>query len=122
MENNTMDKVDLTNLKIGDTVHLRCGGSIVVRSYEEECNMGSCYVNGIGYLPNGEHDTAHMELDIISITPKPEPKRIKGWLNIYPSNTKIGDRLYNNRDEANINAHSSRFACIQIDVAEGEGL
>jgi hypothetical protein len=115
--------IDLTNLKVGDTVHLRCGGSIVVKDYVEECRMGSCYVNGIGYLPNGEHDTAHSEFDIISITPKPEPKRIKGWVNLWRDghNIRIG-YLWDTKEQALGAGVEASIACIYIDVAEGEGI
>jgi hypothetical protein len=102
-----MDKVDLSNLKVGDTVHLRCGGSIVV----DDRFLRVAYTPDGQYIPNMEH-----HFDIISITPKPEPRRIKGWAYINKHNDISG--LYNRKP-----ASCDNFkALIYIDVAEGEGL
>lgn len=57
------------------------------------------------------------------LTNAPAPKkRIHGWINIYPS-TCSG--LYDTRERADSRAATAvadRIACIEIDVAEGEGL
>lgn len=56
--------VDLTNLKIGDTVHLRCGGDLTVNK-----ELLSVYKEQDGGY--SEYREEH-PFDIISITPKPE--------------------------------------------------
>ena len=50
----------------------------------------------------------------------PKPKRIKGWINVYPYCYIYG--LYPTKKEADENADPQRIACIEIDVEEGEGL
>ncbi|MGG7581717.1 hypothetical protein [Rhizobium sp. Nf11,1] len=53
-----------------------------------------------------------------------EPKRIKGWLNVYPENDESFDivKYHPTREQADVSALSTRIACIKIDVLEGEGL
>lgn len=117
--------VDLTNLKVGDMVHLRCGGSIVVgddmyRHTEWTFISGVFYLTDTGQVKNAGNKSP---FDIISITPKPEPKRIKGWLNIFDKGTT--GSLRPTREEAEdaiVGKVIPRIACVYIDVAEGEGI
>ncbi len=118
---------DLTNLKVGDTVVSRNGG---VSSIDSDFYFDDkwVFIHGIyfdvltGLVGKATDDSP---FDIVSIAPKPEPKRIKGWINLYDKNScyqGIGDALYDTRKDADNNACKSRKACIEIDVAEGEGL
>ena len=116
--------VNLTNLKVGDTVHLRCGGNIVApvdfRIDDSQLRIGGLYYD----IPTGRPTGFQFNspFDIISITPKPEPKRIKGFINVY-DNQKV--TFSATRDSADIDVVSSRYAriaCIEIDVEKGEGL
>jgi hypothetical protein len=115
--------VDLNNIKVGDTVHLRCGGSIVVGAdleFRRESfyidGLESFYIDGLEWYANGKfYSNETTPFDIISITPKPEPRRIKGWVNIY-------NDVYESKECAKRNAPRGVRACIEIDVAEGEGL
>ena len=116
-------KID--KLKLGDTIHIGCGGQIKVKTLSWGADY--VYVNGIyyekwtgvcalGYLKNGE-------LDIVSVTPAPE--RVQGWLNFYPKSTyprQVSDTLYESRAMADANAHKSRMACLEVDIWEGYGL
>lgn len=128
-------KVDLSNLKVGDTVHFRCGANIVVKDKpifapnnfqtpNPTVSFDACVwsING-RYNPYQPHP-----FDIVAVTPKPEPRRIKGWVNVY-SNTTDDSYLVvfrDSREEADENKKffdkDRRIACIYIDVAEGEGL
>ncbi|RWE44218.1 hypothetical protein [Mesorhizobium sp.] len=58
-----------------------------------------------------------------------EPKRIKGWVNIYPdvngnmpSKVIVNNCLHGTKDDADDHAMTGRIACIEIDVLEGQGL
>ncbi|MET4294738.1 hypothetical protein ABIB06_006571 [Bradyrhizobium sp. LB8.2] len=61
-----------------------------------------------------------------------EPKRIKGWVNVFLLTDKYGPNLgesitrpYATREEADKDVdrwETPRFACIEIDVLEGQGL
>lgn len=59
-----------------------------------------------------------------------EPKRIKGWINIYPSDEEEQDNpvpvrsgVHDTRDNADkLALRSRRIACIEIDVLQGHGL
>ena len=86
-----------------------------------------------GFIDGEAHNRAHVWTakgewlrckisgkDLIAEWSEPaEPKRIKGWLNIDADNMT---RLFDTRREADNGAFSDRIACIEIDVAEGEGL
>lgn len=122
-------KVDLSNLKVGDTVHFRCGANIVVKDKpifapnNFQTPKPTVSFDACVWSINGEfHLSQESPFDIVAVTPKPEPRRIKGWVNVYDVNGRIGDMLYSSKVEADANAYPSRFACIYIDVAEGEGL
>jgi hypothetical protein len=56
---------------------------------------------------------------VIPITPAPK-RRVKGWLNVYYGGIQGG--MYETRDEADTSATHDRFACIEIDCEEGQGL
>lgn len=120
--------VDLSNLKVGDTVHLRCGGSFVIEELHKA--FSSVTINGwLCYKNTGNLDSLFIiekgnPFDIISITPKPEPRRIKGWVNVYDFNNINFGNIHASKAEADkhVNRIAERIACIEIDVAEGEGL
>lgn len=112
--------VDLTNLKVGDAVNIDCGGSIVVPDnfYHDGVQThigGLCWYTKTGRF----FDWDKTPFDIISITPKPEPKRITGWANFYKRPAGTYDIMF--QEFAN-RGHENCMACIEIDVAEGEGL
>lgn len=117
--------VDLSNLQVGDTVHLRCGGSIVVpedlRILPACIKFSEIMWERNGFYNVGEHPSP---FDIVAITPKPEPKRIKGWVNVYAPRLRpiIHFSLYEQKEDADASAGQGRIACVCIDVAEGEGL
>lgn len=63
-------------------------------------------------------DDCVSDFDIIA--PWTEPKRVKGWVNVYKDGI-ISFLPYKTREEAD--AHDlGRITCIYIDVEEGEGL
>lgn len=56
-----------------------------------------------------------------------EPKRIKGWVNIYPhpnmpQDVIVNNALYETKEKADGHSVGGRIACIEIDVLEGHGL
>ncbi len=61
------------------------------------------------------------------LMPVPAPKRrIKGWLNVYPSSNGSGTcgDVHDTKEAADraIVAYSKRVACLYLDFEEGEGL
>lgn len=90
---------------------------------------------GICWTAKGKTSGWNSECDIIGAWV--EPKRIKGWVNIYPKQLGVcgttydhesdsafsfGSHHYANRDMADRYAGVNRIACIEIDVLEGAGL
>lgn len=112
--------VNLSNLKVGDTVHLDRGDSMVVPEHLLSDVYNVCF-HGHSWGLDGRYN-AHQPhpFDIVAVTPKPEPKRIRGWVNVYDEGR--GCWRYDTKEEADRNAFGSRVACVYIDVAEGEGL
>ena len=52
-----------------------------------------------------------------------EPKKLSGFVNIYPERSFSESRAYNSRKHADINASSGRIACIGLSqFDEGHGL
>ena len=69
--------------------------------------------------------------DIIGEWP-PEPKKVKGWVNVYSATSQIDSQymhvsvLYDSKQTADLCAvglqYKNRIACIPIEFTEGEGL
>lgn len=64
------------------------------------------------------HNKAH-HLDIIGEWP-PEPRKVKGWVNVYSSWEK--ELIHPDKPTADGEAGAARIACIPIEFTEGEGL
>ena len=79
--------VDLTKLKAGDTVDLRCGGKCIVhvvesgglKPFTHRVGLDECSAHS--YKENGDWGYSPTILDIIAIHPAPEPKSaVEEWL------------------------------------------
>ena len=70
--------------------------------------------------PNQPH-----KYDIIGEWP-PEPKKVKGWVNVYSLKCLEGlascENVWPSKEKANKEASRNRIACIPIEFTEGEGL
>lgn len=77
-------EVDLTKLKIGDTVVLRCGGRFVVENIRET-NMSRIIElnNDICWFTDGKIGIPPSALDIIAIEPAPEKKNVERYFAFY---------------------------------------
>lgn len=81
---------------------------IALIDYGDREDVTRARQDGMGY--SGAH----------RLTNAPAPKkRIKGWMNVYY--TQTGGVIWPSREGA-VQAAPNRFACIYIDVAEGEGI
>ena len=56
----------------------------------------------------------------------PEPKKVKGWVNVYSLKCLEGlascENVWPSKEKANKEASRNRIACIPIEFTEGEGL
>ena len=85
------------------------GICIVGRSHPKQGYV--CWLNSDGIARNiRDFSESHKVI--------PRPKRIEGWLNIYPN----GCSLHLSKPDADLLQQKGRKACIYIDVEEGEGL
>lgn len=90
------------------------------------------YVEGgiaiYGWLASGHFRYADgREDDCDLVAEWVEPKRIKGWVNIYPHPNMPQDVIVNNalhetKEKADGHSVGGRIACIEIDILEGHGL
>ena len=87
------DKCDLTNAEVGDTLVLRCGGRIVVTSYDTD--MIYHHNNGWTRDAGSYCDTETSELDVIAFEKKPhEPTpEEKAFKDGYEKGKRLGNVL-----------------------------
>ena len=114
-----MKKIDITNVKtqrdgtpVSQLVRFKISGygnDVIagvsgdrVRLWRDD---GSCVFN------------TEYPMDLIEAKP-----RIKGWLNVYRWGRDDLSSIYQTREIADSQTARGRFACIEIDCEEGEGL
>ena len=90
--------------KFAKIIYTRTDGTLIVLDADE----GVFFVNKDGnYYFGKEYD-----YDLVNV-----PKKIEGWLNLYPHSS-----LSDSKESADINAANGRVACIFVSFTEGEGL
>lgn len=74
--------IDLTKLKVGDTVILRFGGRIVVDRFGIT-KYGTVKIGGATWWNNGCYEEPSSPFDIIDIEPRPKPREIIEYMAFY---------------------------------------
>lgn len=116
--------IDLTTLRPGDTVELRCGGKLEV----ETCKYSErlFYINhdrgntNYAWYSDGGHDRAAISpFDIIAIHPKPEPKV---WVSYHWFDVTDGffSSAYKDAKQAKESTIRDSDKVVRITITEGQ--
>ncbi len=108
--------VDLSTLKVGDSLKLRCGGVIEIEKIIPHM-MGKTINDQFFYNTLGRVNPAKQHpLDVMEIIRKPGPTQVTFWVNLYENGT------WDNFDsiECANKYDVTRVACKKITITEGE--
>lgn len=133
-----VERVDGLKLQAGKYYRNREGGKVFIaavdvanpfRPTDKETCLG--YVaedkNPRWFKANGAKLWSEGDNGLDLVDEWKEPKRIKGWFNVYTTTMGKPDKhpwgyLHPTREAADADAGPGRIACIELDVLEGEGL
>ncbi|WP_322884149.1 hypothetical protein U8C35_06360 [Sinorhizobium medicae] len=131
-----MNEANTLTLETGKYYRTRDGKKAYVYGVNPFATVGGEH-EVVGVIDGYGQETWHRDGHWFSQGDKPcdlvaewvEPKRIKGWVNVYPgvigdmpSKVIVNNCLHETRGDADAHAMSIRIACIEIDVLEGHGL
>lgn len=120
------DTADLSNAEVGDILHLRCGGKVVVTHVDDEDVIGGngiVYGHGASWCENGSFNcSCESDLDCIRLE-KAKKHEVEVDLYIIRDEFGLGKiRIWLERPETQSQYHPVAKKRVKITFKEGEGL